>query len=109
MSKNDNISRFNRVPCDPDFAIHVYMVGSISCNPDQTVDELRESKQHAYIFNVEEDPVAHHYVTDGLDHYTWPVVTITSGAELIAHWEGYRPDMIELIPTLRAQHSKAAA
>ena len=98
--------KYNLKPCDPDFTIHVYNVGKAVC---PTVDALRDMGQHAYIFNVEDDPVVHHYVTDVLDHYTWPVVTITNGADLIVHWEGHRPDMLELIPALRSQHTKVAA
>jgi hypothetical protein len=37
---------------------------------------------------MEEDPAAHHYVTDVLGHRTWPVVTVTSYGRLLAHWEG---------------------
>lgn len=101
MSATSEYCRLHINPNDPDFTVHVYTVGNVSRTPDPTTAALREADQHAYIFNVEDDPVAHHYVTDVLDHYTWPVVTITAGAELVAHWEGYRPDMIDLIPSLR--------
>jgi hypothetical protein len=37
---------------------------------------------------VDEDPVAHHFVTDVLGHYGWPVITVTSYGRLLAHWEG---------------------
>jgi hypothetical protein len=38
--------------------------------------------------------VAHHYATDVLGHYTWPVITITDGADLVDHWEGHQPERI---------------
>lgn len=111
MSTNDNRSKYHKLnvePCDPDFTVHVYTLSGL-IKHDPTMDALRDMGQHAYLLQVEHDPVAHHYVTDVLDHYTWPVVTITTGAELIAHWEGYRPDMLALIPTLREQCARAAA
>jgi hypothetical protein len=109
MSTRTNLSRYNKLnidPCDPDFAVHVYVIDG---RMDATAEALRAADQHAYILRADHDPVAHHYVTDVLDCYSWPVVTITSGAELIAHWDGYRPDMLALIPQLRAQYTKAAA
>lgn len=106
MSTNADYRRYHIAPCDPDFAVHVYQVGN---DVNETTEALREMRQHAYLFNVEDDPVAHHFVTDVLDCYSWPVVTITSGADLVAHWEGHRPDMLELIPTLRARYARDAA
>jgi len=98
----------NHSECDPDFTVHVYAPRHL-IKEDPTCEALRDQHQKFYILYVEEDWIAHHYVTDVLDHYSWPVVTITSGADLVAHWDGYRPDMLALIPQLRAQYAKEAA
>ena len=91
----------NHSECDPAFTVHVYAPRHL-IKEDPTCEALRDQRQKFYILYVEEDAVAHHYVTDELDCYSWPVVTITSGADLITHWEGYRADLIALVPAPRA-------
>jgi hypothetical protein len=107
-TRHNSYMKLNVKACDPDFSVHVYTLEA-AVKEDPTMAALRDIDQHFYILPVEQDPVAHHYVTDVLDCYSWPVVTITSGADLIAHWEGFRADMIALIPILREQIVKDAA
>jgi hypothetical protein len=57
---------------------------------------------------MDEDPTAHHYVTDGLGYHQWPVVTITSHGRLVASWEGWQPDLIAELAGQRGAESRAA-
>lgn len=45
--------------------------------------------------DLEEDPSAHHYVTDILGHRQAPITTVTSpDGYLLDHWHGFNPPKI---------------
>jgi hypothetical protein len=58
---------------------------------------------------MDEDPCAHHYVTDVLGHHAWPVVTITSYGRLVTSLEGWRPELIDGLGELRDMLETRAA
>lgn len=81
-------------PASP-YTVTVHISGYPTSGRNKAILEPFHAAQLRHnIVTVEEDPSAHHYATDVLDHYTWPVVTITRGAELVDHWEGVRPERI---------------
>lgn len=67
----------------------------------QVARELINGAGFTYLLcRVEDDPVAHHYVSKVLGHRGWPVVTVTSYGRLLAHWEGSEPGSYALLPGL---------
>jgi hypothetical protein len=86
--------RQQRYPALP-YTVTVFAPGNIQLWYRRT--ELKAFGDHQIrhaLVDVEQDWVSHHYATDVLGHYTWPVITITDGANLIDHWEGHQPDRI---------------
>lgn len=58
--------------------------------------------------NIEDDPVAHYYISDVLRYTTYPVTTITRGTELIDHWAGMNPTKLRQWANESARQKKAA-
>ena len=60
-----------------------------------TYQMLRDLEVRHTTLYMEDDWVAHQYVTDTLGHYQWPVVTVTDVTDLLTHWEGHQPKQLK--------------
>jgi hypothetical protein len=98
---------------EPGFEITVHYINSRYNRSRAALRPINRAGFTYILCNVEEDPVAHHFVTDGLGHYSWPVITVTSYGRLLAHWagleEGYFPNRLSQLQGLWEQVQNGTA
>ena len=95
---------------DASFEVTVHYTDNRHVPDSQAAREQVNRAGFTYLLcKVEDDPVAHHFVSKTLGHRGWPVVTVTSYGRLLAHWEGSEPGRVAQLQELWGQVQSGTA